>query len=170
MFTEKSRRRILGAFAVIVIIVCTAVFSLAEVLMPEASGQKVLKDNKIVVDASHADQGYVMVKAPKTSTKMKVLVKTSGAELKYDINGDGETDNKDVVILFRYLSGSTVDVNVIALDINGDGSVDNKDVVVLFRYLSGDTSVEISNIPYVPAGEEAPAAIARRVPNLYSIK
>ena len=90
MFTEKSRRRILGAFAVIVIIVCTAVFSLAEVLMPEASGKKVLKDNKIVVDASHADQGYVMVKAPKTSTKMKVLVKTSGAELKYDINGNGE--------------------------------------------------------------------------------
>ena len=87
-----------------------------------------------------------------------------------DINGDGETDNKDVVILFRYLSGNNANVNVIALDINGDGSVDNKDVVVLFRYLSGDTSVEISNIPYVPAGEEVSVAIARRVPNLYSIK
>lgn len=66
-----------------------------------------------------------------------------------DVNGDGEVDNKDVVTLFRYLSGGNVKVNTIALDVNGDGSVDNKDVVVLFRFLSG-ADVTLSGIPYTP--------------------
>lgn len=67
-----------------------------------------------------------------------------------DINGDGDVDNKDVVLLFRYASGGEANVNVTALDVNGDGSVDNKDVVVLFRFVSGG-DVELSSVPYVPA-------------------
>ena len=55
-----------------------------------------------------------------------------------DVNGDKETDNKDVVTLFRYLSGdknvTVVEANV---DINGDGDQNNKDVSVLFRFLCG---------------------------------
>ena len=53
-----------------------------------------------------------------------------------DINGDGEANNKDVVALFRFVSGSKADVNEIALDVNGDGEVNNKDVVELFRFVS----------------------------------
>lgn len=56
---------------------------------------------------------------------------------KGDINGDGFLDNKDVVELFRAVSGNPsakfVEANA---DFNGDGSVDNKDVVSLFRYVS----------------------------------
>ncbi len=65
-----------------------------------------------------------------------------------DINGDGSVNNKDVVALFKYVSGSEVAVNDIALDINGDGSVNNKDVVALFKYVSGAGS--ISDKPYDP--------------------
>lgn len=54
-----------------------------------------------------------------------------------DINDDGEVDNKDVVVLFRYLNNYDVAVNVFALDINNDGEPNNKDVTVLFRYLNG---------------------------------
>ena len=54
-----------------------------------------------------------------------------------DVNGDTEVDNKDIVALFRYVSGTNVSVNKKALDINGDGEVNNKDVTVLFRYVSG---------------------------------
>ena len=53
-----------------------------------------------------------------------------------DINRDGEVNNKDVVALFRHLSGDTSEVDEIACDTNGDGEVDNKDVVALFRYVS----------------------------------
>lgn len=59
-----------------------------------------------------------------------------------DINGDGETDNKDLTRLFQYLSDWGVEVNELALDVNGDGSVDNKDLTRLFQYLS-DWGVEI---------------------------
>ena len=66
-----------------------------------------------------------------------------------DINDDGDVDNKDIVTLFRYVSGGDVDVVVPALDPNGDGSVDNKDIVTLFRYVSGG-DIELSEDPYVP--------------------
>ena len=54
-----------------------------------------------------------------------------------DINDDGELDNKDVVVLFRYLNDPSVAVNVYAVDVNGDGEPNNKDVTTLFRYLNG---------------------------------
>ena len=67
-----------------------------------------------------------------------------------DINGDFEVDNKDIVTLFRYVSGGKdLNVSVIALDTNGDGTVDNKDIVTLFRFVSGG-GVTLSDKPYVP--------------------
>ena len=66
-----------------------------------------------------------------------------------DINGDGHVNNKDVVILFRYLSGYDVEVCEIALDVNGDGYVNNKDITVLFRCLTEDEP-ELSDKPYIP--------------------
>lgn len=60
-----------------------------------------------------------------------------------DVNGDGETNNKDVTVLFRYLSNIKVEtIDLIAADCNGDGETDNKDVVTLFKFLSG-ANVEI---------------------------
>jgi len=59
-----------------------------------------------------------------------------------DINGDGVVNNKDLSILFQYLSGWEVTVNEAALDVNGDGKTNNKDLSILFQYLS-DWDVEI---------------------------
>ena len=51
-----------------------------------------------------------------------------------DMNGDGAADNKDVVLLFRYVS---FDLGYDpAYDFDGDGEVNNKDVVALFRSVS----------------------------------
>ena len=55
--------------------------------------------------------------------------------LKGDINGDGSVDNKDVVVLFRYVSGESAGYDA-KYDYNEDGAVDNKDVVSLFRFIS----------------------------------
>ena len=54
-----------------------------------------------------------------------------------DINGDRVVNNKDAVLLFRYVAGWDIEVETAALDINGDGSVNNKDAVTLFRYVAG---------------------------------
>ena len=53
-----------------------------------------------------------------------------------DCNGDGAVDNKDVVVLFRYVSGGKKAEDESVYDFNNDGVVDNKDVVALFRYTS----------------------------------
>ena len=55
-----------------------------------------------------------------------------------DVNGDKAVDNKDVVALFRAVSGNIPEnYDEIAADCNGDGTTDNKDVVTLFRAVSG---------------------------------
>ena len=90
MFAGKHGKLVVGIFAMLVLFVCTFVLSLSEILMPVASGKKVLKADKLTVDASNADQGYIMVKGPKTKTRMKVTVEITGTKLQYDINGEGE--------------------------------------------------------------------------------
>ena len=60
-----------------------------------------------------------------------------------DTNEDGAIDNKDVVTLFRYVSGTEKAEDESKYDYNKDGVVDNKDVVALFRAVStGSVSVE----------------------------
>ena len=64
-----------------------------------------------------------------------------------DINGDGAVNNKDVVYLFRYVSGDLEDSEVVelALDFNGDGKVNNRDVTRLFWYVSGKIRYKNNN-------------------------
>ena len=59
-----------------------------------------------------------------------------------DISGEGSINNKDLTLLFQYLSDWDVEVNEAALDVNGDDKVNNKDLSLLFQYLS-DWDVEI---------------------------
>ena len=53
-----------------------------------------------------------------------------------DTNGDGTIDNKDVVTLFRFVSGNKDGAIAENCDFNGDGEVNNKDVAALFRAVS----------------------------------
>jgi hypothetical protein len=48
------------------------------------------KDGKMTIDCSNMSEGYIMVKAKKSSKKLKVQIATAGAKLNYNLNGDGE--------------------------------------------------------------------------------
>ena len=66
-----------------------------------------------------------------------------------DVNCDGAFDNKDVVALFRYVSGDLCPVfNTTIADVNGDKKINNKDVTALFR-LSLLQPSEPSEVPVV---------------------
>ena len=54
-----------------------------------------------------------------------------------DVNRDGSVNNKDVVRLFKLVSGGG-ETDLTTCDINNDGVVNNKDVVMLFKLVSGD--------------------------------
>lgn len=59
--------------------------------------------------------------------------------LKYilgDVNGDDALNNKDVVVLFKYLSGDDVEIELDAADMNEDEELNNKDIIELFKAVS----------------------------------
>ena len=64
-----------------------------------------------------------------------------------DVTGDGKLNNKDVVTLFRSVSGDSVECVAEACDVNGDGKVNNKDVVALFKHVSSGTVPGTGNDP-----------------------
>ncbi len=59
-----------------------------------------------------------------------------------DINGDGVANGLDLIRFVKYLAGSDVEVNELALDTNGDGAVNSMDLTRLLKYLAG-ADVEI---------------------------
>ncbi|MBQ7698872.1 MAG: dockerin type I repeat-containing protein [Clostridia bacterium] len=67
--------------------------------------------------------------------------------IKGDTNGDGATDNKDVVTLFRYVSGITSGAVAENCDFNNDKEINNKDVVALFRAVSADEITQYQSEP-----------------------
>ena len=79
--------------------VCVALFLMQAVLgyaslpnahWPSADGTSKKSDGSLTIDASHADEGYIMVKGPKTSKRLKLRVKFDDQTLDYDLSGEGE--------------------------------------------------------------------------------
>jgi len=100
--------------AALILVLCAAIVVVAIGLkIPQASGKTVKKDGKLTVDASNMSEGYIMVKAKKTSKKLRVRVSTAGAKLLYWLNGDGEYEvfplqfgsGKYKVELFEHVKG-----------------------------------------------------------------
>ena len=58
-----------------------------------------------------------------------------------DINGDGEVDEKDLLLLMRYFGGEPVTIREENADTNGDGAVDGRDALHLMKYLSGEEDI-----------------------------
>lgn len=56
-----------------------------------------------------------------------------------DVNGDGEIDNLDANLVYRYFNGKVTltDEQLAAADVNGDGEVDNLDANTIYRYFNG---------------------------------
>ena len=57
---------------------------------PEASGDKVLKKGSMTMDASHAEQGYIMVRAKAGTKKLKLRISKGKETYTYDLNGQEE--------------------------------------------------------------------------------
>ena len=64
--------------------------TLAGIHLPEASGNVILGDDLIQIDASHTDQGYIMVKTLRFDhRRLKLKIIKDGEEYPYDIDQDG---------------------------------------------------------------------------------
>ena len=69
-------------------------------------------------------------------TYAKITV--TGEDIPGDIDGNGKIGNKDVQLLFKYISKIDInyDFDIEKFDVNGDGIVNNKDVIMLFNLAS----------------------------------
>ena len=54
MFAGTTRKRRFSMLLVLLLAICVAVISSAEILMPQATGKKVQKDGNLAVDSSNA--------------------------------------------------------------------------------------------------------------------
>ncbi len=136
-----------------------------EVTVPDDPERE--EDEKYTYSFSGWDKEITEVKGNETYTATyEATEKPQTQFVPGDINGDGSVNNKDVVALFKYVSGGEIAVNDIALDINGDGSVNNKDVVALFKYVSGG-DIQLSDKPYDPNAKAMMFAIVPRRIRVY---
>lgn len=60
-----------------------------------------------------------------------------------DIDGDQKVNQKDAILLFRYVAGWDVEADYDALDCDGDGKINPKDAITLFRYVAGWPDIEL---------------------------
>ncbi len=60
-----------------------------------------------------------------------------------DIDGDQKVNQKDAILLFRYVAGWEVEADYDALDCDGDGKINPKDAITLFRYVAGWPGIEL---------------------------
>ncbi len=92
MVQRDEGRRMLRACVLAVLLWCgcaLACAALVDACWPAADGTAVKRDGGLTVDASHADEGYLMAKGPETSKRLKLRVKFGDQTLDYDLNGNG---------------------------------------------------------------------------------
>lgn len=105
-------RKIIIQCVSVVLVLMIGLLCLAEVLTPQ-TGKKTKKSGSLVVDYSHMDQGYIMVRASKSKKKLKVRVKKGDSTLTYDLNTKGEYEvfplqygnGKYTLTLYKNVSG-----------------------------------------------------------------
>ncbi|MBO4422065.1 MAG: dockerin type I repeat-containing protein [Clostridia bacterium] len=90
--------------------------------------------NYVYTRMKETDSCYAGTKTVYASVSVKDIDTAQGTG---DVSGDGSVNNKDVVLLFRYITGTGVLIDEENADVNDDGKINNKDVVALFRYVSG---------------------------------
>lgn len=93
MMKRSGRARIWLTCVLVVLFVVQTVLcyaALPNAHWPSADGKSKKADGGLVIDASNASEGYILVKGPKTSKRLKFRVKFGDQTLDYDLNGKGE--------------------------------------------------------------------------------
>lgn len=87
----KLRRRIAACLLLCISCMSLAAFALyAMGRWPEASGEKRYEKGGLTVDASHAEDGYIMARAAVGDKRLKIRISHDGENCTYDLNNHGE--------------------------------------------------------------------------------
>lgn len=77
----------------------TKVFSINKItgVFTQASGTKVYKEGKVTIDASHTEDGYVLVKHSGSNKRLRIGVSAGGTNEYFELNGNGEYESIPLV-------------------------------------------------------------------------
>lgn len=153
MAAGKGRKRLIVCMA-LVLVVCAALIVAAQGMnLPQASGKSVKKDGKITVDCSNMSEGYIMVKAKKSSKRLKVQIATSNQKkLNYDLNGNGEYE----AFPLQYGSGK---YQVSLYENAGGKKYSNEGTVKLSVKMSNELSCFLYPNQYVSFDKNTPCVV-----------
>ncbi len=99
---NRQYARVFGISALILIAVFIC-FAFAEAVWPQADGKKKKQEGVMYLDYSHAEDGYMMVKTVKKTTKrLKLRVKFGDNTMTYDLDNSGNFE----VFPLQYGSGT----------------------------------------------------------------
>ncbi len=73
-----------------------------------------------------------------TTEEPPVLTPQPDPVLPGDVNGDGEVNRQDYILLRKYLSGEKADINESNSDVNGDGIINTMDLIRLESIVSNE--------------------------------
>lgn len=94
------------------------------------------------------DQNYMLVDYP-------AMIKSKGlnghTDLKYDVNGDGAVNSKDIIAEMKAIAAGKTDSE---FDLNGDGKVNSKDTVSIMKNISGSVQSEERPSASIPNGQD----------------
>ena len=91
MLKDRQWRTMACVMLWCLVLLCGTAWALMDgIVWPEATGEVVDSSDKLTVDHSHADLGYVMVHGPSTNKRLKLRVEKDGNKLDYDINSNQE--------------------------------------------------------------------------------
>lgn len=113
MKRRGGRRKVCLLGLLLASLAAAAVALVSGGIWPEASGNKVLTDGDLTVDASHLDEGYIMARGPSTERRLKLRIAKDDVTLTYDLNQEGnyETfplqlgDGEYLCTLYRCVEG-----------------------------------------------------------------
>lgn len=89
MFRQDEALRVSCLTALAILLTLCFALAALQATYPSADGDVVYQDGGTTVDASHADQGYIMVKHSKLSKRLKLRLTLGDQMYTYDLNNDG---------------------------------------------------------------------------------
>lgn len=112
MPARKRLRRYTAGVLILTALACLV--CAAALVWPEASGDKTLKKGGTTIDASHVQDGYIMVKQKKSSKRLKFRVSRGDDQVTYDLNGEGDYevfplqfgDGTYKLVVYKQVSGN----------------------------------------------------------------
>lgn len=89
MFKQDGALRVSCLTALAILLTLCFALAALQAMYPSADGDVVYRDGGTTVDASHADQGYIMVKHTPLSKRLKLRLTLGDLMYTYDLNNDG---------------------------------------------------------------------------------